>query len=429
MLILKAPVSLKKVLTLSTAILFTVNSISFAQHLSKNALRAESSALSVSSEILSSLQITQGPLLDNEIIQAKFYSSGIKKSAKPSLDDEGLLNNMQNTREHLDVLSAKSAKAWSAVMKSSKYDPALWDILWKTDKDYRDAVEKLVKHKDTTSFIKTSSSGMLGNLVDKMHRAVTEFIDTESHKIGLTALNQFKSKMEGIASDFKQYSRYSIYPDSALFNFIKIVESVEWVFEESKDAASASKDFDKIMADKFVDIKPSATIIIDQNDIPRDQRMLVWLIAKSNSRRNEIIERFGMNIVLANQFDPLQDRVEHMVIISKSRIKIEGAEKAHYLNLQSEINDEEAFIQLSSAIVFAKGLILFSITNSLDIETALAFFYKRLTSGKRPWSREMLYNFLKPSGQFTLSLPKARPVDKDYFDTLQKVSLQVFIAA
>ena len=277
---------------------------------------------------------------------------------------------------------------------------------------------------------KSSSAGSTASRASiSLNNTITEFTSIEPQRIGLVSLSKFSHEIQIVASVFKQFANRSPENAVAIKDSTAIAEDISWTLMESKDAAFTSEDFDEIMAGNFADIKPSATIIINQNDIPKEQLSLTRLLSKTNPYCQVLVERLGINIVLASEFNPQEDGAEHIVIISKTPIKVKGAESARYLNLQSEINDDEAFMQLPSAIVFAKGLILYSVTNSPDIESKLAFFYKILTSGKIPWSHQLLEEFLKPLGTFVLSLPKPRAVDKNSFDRLQRISLQAFIAA
>ncbi len=306
---------------------------------------------------------------------------------------------------------------------------------------YNNAVRIMHKagpYDDSVSMDKASSSGMISRLVDNLHRAVDRFLDTAPQEANRYALKKFEDEIQGIKSNFEKRCYSSVNADSMAFSFKVLINEIRWILNGSKNAASASEGFDKIMADKFKNIRPAsytagtqeflATIILNENDVPQDQGMLLRLLSRPSPYREELSRRLGVNIVLSNDFRPAEDRTEHMVIISGSRIDLEGAEDARYLSLQPKAIDcEDDFTQIMSAVVFAKGLILFTITKSPDVEEELKLFYQKLT--QELLSSRMLYDFTKPSGRFILLLPKAEPVDKDYFDTLQKISLQAFIAA
>jgi len=331
----------------------------------------------------------------------------------------------------INELKAHTDEAYLESPLDNSYD--FWEDYYIAQKEYYDEVVKIIDRltaeRNTILTDKTAAAGALGSLVERMHRLTAEFINIEPGEMVIFKLHRFTSDINELFSDFKKLYAYTAGTDAAVLGFSQLAKSTIWVLERLESAVMALNGLDKAMAEESKDIGHSATIIINANEIPDNQEVLWRFFSKSSPYRDEIIQQIKMNVVLAHEFKVSEDRAKHMIIISRSNLDIEGADGARYLSLESEINDNEGFMQIISAIVFAKGLILFAITNSPKIEAELKAFYTRLTSGKVPWSCEMLYDFVKSSRRFVLILPKPEPVDTGYFNTLQKVSLQALMAA
>lgn len=354
--------------------------------------------------------------LNHPALQIRFY---VAKAL--SRFDKNLFEK-PDTAERVDTLM-RLEKPNGTIAPSTGKQPAGLQIIEK-------------KYLSVTNPAKSASRDTIRFVVRRMNEAIRHFTNIKPRKTDALALEQFKGEMKQAASSFKRFGSHPSNAYSASIDSIRSVDTIEWILEQSKKATDALCDFDKIMPEEYADQKLPITIIVDQNDIPEDQLLLMRLFSKGtkgNPYRQELIKRLGVNIVLASEFKSSEDWAKHMIIISKTRIEVKGAETAHYLNLQSEMNDDEAFMQLPLAIVFAKGLILYAMTENPDIraelELRLESFYKTITSGKSPWSRQMLEAFLKANGQFTLSLPAPAPMDMYYIYTYQRIYMQALIAA
>lgn len=191
----------KKALSLSITILFTINSLSYAQRPVKDALRETSTALSHSEDMVYSLKhadissLTVQELRDRiptyKLLMQKaktrasgapFYDQALwqkfedaeaeYKNAMQALDaaekDESFtkssswsIKNLAKPR--LKELKKNRDEAYSAAANTVPYSEEFWDAFWKAEKDLRDAATELSTGKHPVSSTKSSSSGALSN--------------------------------------------------------------------------------------------------------------------------------------------------------------------------------------------------------------------------------------------------------------------------
>jgi hypothetical protein len=331
----------------------------------------------------------------------------------------------------INELKAHTDEAYLESPLDNRYD--FWEAYYIAQKEYYGEVVKIIDRltaeRNTILTDKTAAAGTLGSLVERMHRLTDEFENMEAGMAIPFKFGKFKADMYRLLSDFKESYGYNVLYDAAISGFAQLPKAVIWVLEKTESAARALENFNRVMPDEFKNINPSATIIINPNDMPCNQDIIVRFLSKSGPYREDIIKHVKANIVLAHEFNSAEDRAEHMIIISRSVLDIKGAEGARYLRLQAEMADDEGFAQIIPAIIFAKGLILFSMTKNPDIETELQAFYSGLACKNLPWNPKMLSDFSEPSGCFMLTVTVSEPVDTGYLNKLQRVSLQVFKAA
>ncbi|UCH12634.1 MAG: hypothetical protein JSW18_01430, partial [Candidatus Omnitrophota bacterium] len=282
---------------------------------------------------------------------------------------------------------------------------------------------------NSSSVTKSSSAGEdfgVSAINQVFEEEFTRFLSIQPHELIKNTPELLKATFDKTISDLESIKRTTPEAAPEVSKPLKRASDSQWVLNRSLEAADTSNRLNDIIPTKHAELDISGTIIVNDEEIPKEQKTgIVELLKKSSPHHDELIRRLGMNVVLASEYNPQQDRTTHMIAISNA--KIEGLEDAKYLNIQSEY-DKEAFLPITPSIIFAKGLLLYDITQqSPDVKGMLSGLYKVLTRGGSLQDK-LLQQFIDAS-VFMLSLPKPEPVDKEYFDELQRLALQTLIAA
>jgi hypothetical protein len=135
-----------------------------------------------------------------------------------------------------------------------------------------------------------------------------------------------------------------------------------------------------------------------------------------------------VNIVLKSQFVPASDKIGKLIAVSKEAIP--EAEEAKRLAITLDANDR-GLLPIDHLLVFAKGLLLYDITNrDAEIESMLQELYRilMLGQGKRLGDTQLLDDFIN-NNVFMLALPQAKAVDRDYYARQLKIRLLALVAA
>jgi len=255
-------------------------------------------------------------------------------------------------------------------------------------------------------------------------------------------------EVSAIGADIESYSTAFISTEPSLLDMsilLKTIQSYELSLQKLNDIRQESPEGAGLIsepinrAEAFLNITTlskdiaareaaindvEATILINPTDIPDNQKILLALLKKDNSYLRALEQKLGCKIrlLIPGQYDPATDSSANMIAISKS--KIQGMPGLKYLNIHSLIDN--AYLPLEQAIVFAKGLIVYSIDSSGETASTIAQMYKILT--KKPILESVLKVFLEDN-IFVLELPKPLPVDEKHYEELHKQAIAALIAA
>ena len=192
---------------------------------------------------------------------------------------------------------------------------------------------------------------------------------------------------------------------------------------QQAEAVLATITLSKDIAVKEADIKGiSGTIIVNDTDIPDNQKILLTLLDKNNNYLKALQEKLGCKVRLLSQYNPGTDLSASTIAISKQKITtIPGL---RYIGITTAT--EDAYIPLEQVIVFAKGLLSYTKDTRQALDGIIADMYRLLT--KQPIKPHLLEEFLN-SSVFSLSLPQPVPVDEKYYEQLHKQAMAALIAA
>jgi len=199
----------KKAISLSITILFTINSLSFAQMPSRDALRERSTALSSSADIVDSLKhvdissltaqeireripayellmkkaatrASGAPFYDqvlwqkHEDAEAKYQNamqalvaaeqaeSSAKSSSSGTLSNKPVID-MSQIKADVTLTSARKRAAFLAAKNAPEYDDDLWDDYFKAESNYFTAVSRFLEAEESITFsAKSPSTSTMG---------------------------------------------------------------------------------------------------------------------------------------------------------------------------------------------------------------------------------------------------------------------------
>ena len=162
------------------------------------------------------------------------------------------------------------------------------------------------------------------------------------------------------------------------------------------------------------------TIVINESEIPANQRILVSMLDKSSPYLQALETKLGCKVRLLSQYSSKADGAANMVAISSTAV--EGITKR--INVQSITQD--GYMPLEQIIVLAKGLLAYNKDTRPVLDGIISQMYRYIT--KAPLAPGLLDAFLQ-SSVFLLDLPAPIAIDEAYYEQLHRQALAALIAA
>lgn len=169
-------------------------------------------------------------------------------------------------------------------------------------------------------------------------------------------------------------------------------------------------------------------ILIDDEapDISNEQRKtLLSLYGKASPIRKALEEKLKVKIILYSQYIPKEDSIHNMITISNRKLK--GALRG-MLKINVVMDDHiDSFMPIGPNLVLAQQLLLYNLDRSNNvIRNQISKIYRAIA--RQPMGDLVIAAFLR-TGIFTLKLPPAVPVDRNYYADLERISAYTLVAA
>ncbi len=164
----------------------------------------------------------------------------------------------------------------------------------------------------------------------------------------------------------------------------------------------------------------TGTIVINDNDIPNNQQVLLTMLDKANPYLEVLETKLGCKVRLLSQYNHKSDGAANMIAISS--MSVGGISRR--VDINSII--EDGYLPLEEVIVFAKGLLTYNQDTRSVLDGTIAQMYRFIT--KTPISPKLLEAFLRNS-VFVLDLPIPLAIDEAYYEQLHRQALAALIAA
>ncbi len=204
----------------------------------------------------------------------------------------------------------------------------------------------------------------------------------------------------------------SLSPDAA----IAVAEQASQV-QASLDTMTAVQ---SIVAEDALLPETTGTIVINDKDIPANQKILLTMLDKSNPYLEALQTKLGCQVRLLSQYNAKIGGKGHTIVISSKSVE----DISRRIDIQSVTQD--GYLPLEQVIVLAKGLLGYSQDTKPVLNGIISQMYRFIT--KSPLSPKLLEAFLKNS-VFILDLPMPVAIDEAYYEQLHRQALAALIAA
>ncbi len=164
----------------------------------------------------------------------------------------------------------------------------------------------------------------------------------------------------------------------------------------------------------------TGAIIIRDEDIPANQKILLEMLDKSSYYNKALEEKLGCKIRLFSQYDPKKDGIGNVIAIST--MPLDNISK----RIDIKAITQDAYLPLEQIIVLAKGLLTYDKETKAVLNGTIAQIYKFIA--KAPLAPRLLETFLANS-VFVLDLPIPAAIDEAHYEQLHKQALAALIAA
>ena len=265
-----------------------------------------------------------------------------------------------------------------------------------------------------SSVAKTSSSGF----EKEIKAAMAPFSNTRDALVNTSTISQLDGSM--LLKQIKTYEN--------------VIEELEKIRAQSSDAAIAvAKHLNQAqaslntmttvqnMAAEEASLRDvTGTIVINDKDIPDNQKILLTMLDKSNPYLEALQTKLGCQVRLLSQYNAKTDGTGHTIAISSMSVD--------NISRRIDINSitQDGYLPLEQVIVLAKGLLTYSQETKPVLYGIIAKMYKFIT--KAPISPKLLEAFLRNS-VFVLDLPIPLAIDEAYYEQLHRQALAALIAA
>ena len=203
-------------------------------------------------------------------------------------------------------------------------------------------------------------------------------------------------------------------------------QSPEAVIAVAEQANQVQASFDTMTAVQNIAAEDAAledvtgTILVNDNDIPDNQKILLTMLDKASPYLEALETKLGCKVRLQSQYNPKSDGAANIIAISS--MPVDGITRR--IDIKSVTQD--GYLPLEQVIVLAKGLLTYSQDTKPALDGIIAQIYRFIT--KAPLSPKLLEAFLKNS-IFILDLPIPIAIDEAYYEQLHRQALAALIAA
>ena len=277
-----------------------------------------------------------------------------------------------------------------------------------------DRVDAIAGILNKQNSIKASSAGYNKDILDAMtylsgftdvftNTSTIPELNTDMLLRQLEAYKETVDKLETIKSQS---------PDAA----IAVAEQANQV-QASLDTMTAVQN---IAAEDAALEDVTGTILVNDNDIPDNQKILLTMLDKASPYLEALETKLGCKVRLQSQYNPKSDGAANIIAISS--MPVDGITRR--IDIKSVT--EDGYLPLEQVIVLAKGLLTYSQETKPVLDGIIAQMYRFIT--KAPISPKLLEAFLRNS-VFILDLPIPLAIDEAYYEQLHRQALAALIAA
>jgi molybdopterin-guanine dinucleotide biosynthesis protein len=233
------------------------------------------------------------------------------------------------------------------------------------------------------------------------------------------ALEQYISKLRNAIQTLD--SMRISFPETAtaVSAQLSLMQTTANVIEISSNIAETHSQIDLALAEGVKIEQPKGTIVINDKEIPDNQRILLEMLDKNGTYIQALEAKLNCTIRLLSQYNPDADSAKYMIAISKTKI----ADIERHININQVV---DGYLPLEQIIVFAKGLLLYNQDTRPVLDSIITQMYRFITNS--PISPALLNAFLQQS-VFVLDLPVPASIDEAHYEQLHRQALAALIAA
>jgi hypothetical protein len=308
----------------------------------------------------------------------------------------------------IDAGEMRSDDHDKAMAKVTDIEREVYIVKFKIE-DIRNAMAKL-----TVLASKASSAGYqrdIAGVIAYLSGATALFTDVDTiPELDTDMLSKQIEMYKDAIDKFESIKNQS--PDAA----IAVAEHLK-LTQASFNTMTATRN---IAAEDAALMNVTGTIVINDNDIPNNQRILLTMLDKANPYLEALETRLGCKVRLLSQYNLKLDGATDMIAISS--MSVDGIPRRIDINSITQ----DGYLPLELVIVLAKGLLTYNQDTRPALDGTIAQMYRFIT--KAPITQKLLEAFLRNS-VFVLDLPIPLAIDEAYYEQLHRQALAALIAA